>query len=197
MENTAAGLVMTKQPNAVLAPEDQLSEVLLEEEKWRFCSKSMKTHLSGRDWSQTGPKQTRKPLEQAIAIEGNLFQRLRLFGPGCTLMPYEAAASLLFSHWDVRSEMSALGMAEINEICLKEEDRCFNFAFALMLWGTQHHLTMGRQRGRVGAKEWSTSSSPFYFQPQVSPPHTLKGDCFHNMAFLSGATIWSIKHWGV
>jgi len=33
MENTAAGPVMTKQPNAVLAPEDQLSEVLLEEEK--------------------------------------------------------------------------------------------------------------------------------------------------------------------
>lgn len=166
---------MTKQPNVVLAPEDQLSEVLLEEEKWRFCSKSMKTHLSGRDWSQTGPKQTRKPLEQAIAIEGNSFQRLRLFGLGCTLMPYEAAASLLFNHWDVRSEMSALGMAEINEICLKEEDRCFNFAFALMLRGTQHHLTMGRQRGRVGtrAQRNGAPALPLPISKPKCPPRTL------------------------
>lgn len=44
-------------------------------------------------------------------------------------------------------------MAEINEICLKEEDQCFNSAFALTLQITQHHLTMGRQRGRV--EKWA------------------------------------------
>lgn len=87
-------------------------------------------------------------------------------------------------------------MAEINEICLKEEDRCFNFAFALMLRGTQHHLTMGRQRGRVGtrAQRNGAPALPLPISKPKCPPHTLKGDCFHNMAFLAGATIWSIKH---
>lgn len=154
----------------MLDPEELCSEVLLKEEKWRFCSESMKTHLSGRGLSQKAPRQTHKPLEQAIAIEGNWFQRLHLFSPGCTLMLYEPAASLLFNHWDVRSEMTAPGMAEINEICLKEEDQCFNSAFALTLQITRHHLTMGRQRGRVETWAWR-NGAPALSLPISNLPH--------------------------
>lgn len=188
MENTAAGLVMTKQPNEVLGPEELRSEVLLTEEKWRFCSESMKTHLSGRGLSQKAPRQTRKPLEQAIAIEGNWFQRLHLFSPGCTLMPYEPAASLLFNHWDVRSEMTAPGMAEINEICLKEEE--ISVLTLLLLWGCRSLSTIWPWAGRVGtwARRNGAPALPLPISSPKCPSHTLKGNCFCNMASLLGSS---------